>query len=617
MALKRRTPLFALILAPFALLALVLAWEHALLPLFTSAWRSEVVVQVRLASDDAGTRSKALRDAVSVQPPSEALIGRLVEVIRADPAPAVRAEAALALGAMGNRRALPAVAIQILEATVLEGKDDALLSAAVKAVGQAAAQNRIAEKVVQRIVRSFDERHLEWVYPSAAEALGAIGAVQALPGEVHAAMLALFMNTGRPGERENLARAFVQIAATQTLPAPTLDELAAALESDRNDRIRAHALYALAHASAYYPRSKQLVMAATRDSHAQVSAAAMHGLHLIETKPLYADRGPMSVALDRSLPVEARLKAFGALTANRRDAVWREQVLMLARDEDPRIAAAALELFMHIGGAPEEEFDRRSLIPQLTASMSHPDPQVRRAAFGALGRAFVHNPRYRSRAADFRTQLEAGAQDSDAIVRINALVALLRGDPGTAEREAILKRGLIDADPHVRRVVVSWLGSPQTETGIRQVLLDQALKDPDAGVRQAAAEAGQQWRSQKRGWLVELWRLWRAGEHARVGLALLTAVTVAAPVLVGGVFFLYFMARLLTYVYQRRWRALVVVPVIAAWTAASYGMFLLYFMAAHMRSADPWNALQIAGVLWIAVAFYAGAGWGLHYAVRR
>ena len=33
--------------------------------------------------------------------------------------------------------------------------------------------------------------------------------------------------------------------------------------------------------------------------------------------------------------------------------------------------------------------------------------------------------------------------------------------------------------------------------------------------------------------------------------AVLTAVTVAAPVLIGGAFVLYFMARLLTYVYQR------------------------------------------------------------------
>ncbi|MBI3918766.1 MAG: hypothetical protein HY322_17375 [Betaproteobacteria bacterium] len=147
--------------------------------------------------------------------------------------------------------------------------------------------------------------------------------------------------------------------------------------------------------------------------------------------------------------------------------------------------------------------------------------------------------------------------------------------------------------------------------------LERALKDPDAGVRQAAADAGQQWSSRKRAWPVDLWQHWRAGEYSKVAMTVLTAVTVAAPVLIGGVFFLYFMARLLTYAWQRRWRALVVVPVMAAWAAASYGMFLVYFTAGHIRIPDLWHALQVAGVLWVAVAIYAAAGWGLHYAVRR
>jgi hypothetical protein len=39
----------------------------------------------------------------------------------------------------------------------------------------------------------------------------------------------------------------------------------------------------------------------------------------------------------------------------------------------------------------------------------------------------------------------------------------------------------------------------------------------------------------------------------------------------------------------------------AAWAAASYGMFLLYFMAAHFAGLDGWKALQVAGVLWVAI----------------
>jgi hypothetical protein len=617
MAIRLRTPLLALILAPFALWALVLAWEHALVPLVASVWRSDVVVRARLASGNQATRSEALRDAVSVRPAGAALIGKVVEIMREDRDSRLRLEAAGALGAIGNLQPLPEGAKAALGALVLAEQDDAVLAAAVRAAGQAAAKNPVAEAVSQRIVRIFDERHLEWVYPAAAEALGAIGAAQALPGDVYTAMHAVFANSKRPGERENLSRAFAQIAAGQALPAPLLDALAAALAGDDNPSIRIQALYALAHASAYYPRSKELLAAATQDTRPDVQSAAAHGLRIIDTKQLYAGRDPMTVALDRSLPVERRLQAMGPLKVNRRDAAWRAQVLSLARDDDPRVIVAALGLFIHISGAPDEEFDQRSLIPQLTTAMAHADPQVRRAAYAALGHHFSNHHRYRGRAADFRPQLEAGAQDPDALVKVSALAAMLRGGPAAADREAILKRGLNDSDPHVRRVVVSWLGSPRTEISEREALLERALKDPDPAVRQAAAEAGQQWRSRKRDSPVELWQQWQAGEHAKVGLTVLTAVTVAAPVLVGCVFFLYFMARLLTYVYQRRWRALVVVPVLAAWAAASYGMFLLYFVAAHMRSPDFWNALLVAGVLWVTVAVYAAAGWGLHYAVRR
>ena len=615
MAIRHRTPLIALILAPFALWALVLAWQHALVPLFVSVWRSDVVVRARLASGNQAIRSAALHDAVSVRPAGAALIGKVVELMREDQLPTLRAEAAGTLGMIGNRQPLPEEARKALAALVLAEQDDAVLAGALRAAGQAAAQNPVAEAVSRRIARIFDEQHLPWVYPAAAEALGAIGAAQPLPGDVYTAMHAVYANTRRSGERENLARAFAQIAAGQTLPVPLLDALAAALAGDGDTSIRIPALYALAHASPYYAPSKDLLTAATRDARADVSAAAAHGLRIIETK--HGGREPMAVARDRSLPVESRVQAIGALKMNRRDAAWREQVLALARDDDPRVVAAALELFIHIAGAPEEEFDQRSLIPQLGAATSHPDPQVRRAAYGALGRQFVHNQRYRSRAADFRPQLEAGTRDPDATVRISALAATLRGEPGAADREAIVKRGLTDSDPHVRRAAVSWLGSPQTEIGGREALLERALQDPDAAVRQAAAQAGEQWRSRKRDWPVELWEQWQAREYSKVGLALLTAVTVAAPVLIGGVFFLYFMARLLTYVYQRRWRALVVVPVMAAWAAASYGMFLLYFMAAHMRSTNVSHALQLAGVLWLAVVVYAAAGWGLHYAVRR
>jgi hypothetical protein len=53
------------------------------------------------------------------------------------------------------------------------------------------------------------------------------------------------------------------------------------------------------------------------------------------------------------------------------------------------------------------------------------------------------------------------------------------------------------------------------------------------------------------------------------------------PLIIGLAFFVYVIARLLTYLCQRRWRALAVLPVMGVWAAASYGMVLLYFQCIH------------------------------------
>jgi len=292
-------------------------------------------------------------------------------------------------------------------------------------------------------------------------------------------------------------------------------------------------------------------------------------------------------------------------------------VIALTRDPDPRIVVAALELLRYVGGAPEDAFDRDALIPQLSASMAHPDPQVRRAAYAALGRQLGPNGPYRSHAAEFRPALEAGTQDPEPPVRVVALASLMRIAASTAEHDAVLERAFADPDPYVRRNVVGWLGSPRAETGKREALLALALADPDPDVRRAAEAAQQKWLTRPRSWPVEWWQLWQAGDYKKLGLTALTAVTVAAPVVVGLAFFVYFMARLLTYLYQRRWRALAVVAVMAAWAAASWGMFLVYFTAGHASRLDGWQTLGLAGILWLVVALYAGLGWGLHYAVRR
>jgi HEAT repeat protein len=616
----RRTPIIALILAPFVLWAVVMAFSRVLLPLGAKTWYSEVSVRARMAIGITPIRLQALHDAAGVREPGAALIDLLVEAARSDPARYVRMQAWGSLGAIGHRQALPADGVQVLgDAVLAESEADPLL-AAIEAAGQAAAHNRMPEAVVLRLADLSDDKRRAWLTQRAIEALARIGAAQPLPDAVTTRLGDAFTDPRRRGQREDLARAFRTIAeGGGQLPVAILDALAAALAADeRNYRIRVNAVYAIAYSKDHYPQAGTLLDAAARDPQRDVQGAAAHALRIIAARTLYAGREAMAVALDRSLPVEDRLKAMGPLKVNRRDAEWRANVIALARDPDPRIVIAALDLFKYISGSPEDRFDRESLIPQLDAAMQHAEPWVRRTATVALGSELRPQGRYRSHAEEFRPRLEAGARDPDPRVRIAALATLVDIAPGSDERAALLERALTDADPLVRANFVGWLGTPRTEFAQRDALLARALADPDPNVRRAAEAAQKTWVTRERSWPAEAWKLWQAGEHEKLGIRALIAVTVAAPVIVGLAFLLYFVARLLTYLYQRRWRALAVLAVMAAWAAAGYGMFMLYFMAAHMGSnLDFVKALKVAGFLWGAVALYAGLGWGLHYAVRR
>ena len=621
--MRRRTPLLAILLAPVVTVLAVLLWKMALVPLYRSLWFSDTAVQWRLSSDDPQIRSEALRATAQKlrdlhsRAGEEEWIGKIVAIMGTDEAPTVRVDATRSLGAIGHRRSLPKAAQQALMDAVLGERDETLLSAATEAVGQSAARNRYPTDVIQRIAGIFDEQHYPWVYSPAAQALGQIGAAQGLPSPVYAVMNAQFTQPRRPGLREDLARAFVEIAKGRALPTETLDLLADALANEANERIRIHAIYALAYSADAYPPARDLLTGAAQDERRDVCAAAEHGLRLMEVQRLYAHREPIAVALDPSLPVETRLKAMGPLRVNSDDPIWREQIVSLSRDDDARIVVAALGLFPYIDGAPSDAFDRNTLMPRLKAAMSDPEPQVRAAAFGALQMQFVHNYGYRDRADAFRQELAAGAQDPDAKVRIIALVTMLTADPGAAQRKAILQRAASDPDPYVRRTAAGWLGSPRIATDRRATLLAELQRDPDKSVRRAAFTAQQEWDSRHRAWPFQLWSLWRKGEYATLGLRVLTAVTVAAPVVIGGAFLLYYVARLMTYLYQRRWRALAVVAVLGVWLASSYGMFWLYFAAAHAGHLDTGELLQLAGILWLVVGMYGGVGWGMHYLVRR
>jgi len=611
--MPRRTPIWTIILAPVALYLLVLLWNKALVPLYQAARYSDTVMQWRLGSDEPATRIEAIKDVTSPRAGDTTLIDELVTRLRSDDSPEVRKAAAHSLGNLGSQEPLSAEAISVLSGLVLAEQDDALLSAAIVAVGQSAAKNRYSDEVVERIAGTFSEEHFVWLYSRSAAALGQIGASQALPDTVFAILNTRFTAPVRPGEREYIANAFAGIAKGQVLPVTTLDMLADAFESEPNHRIRKTIIFALAHSAAGYPRAITVLTAATGEEDESIAKTAESGLRIVEYNRTFVDKDPLSVATDPTKPVATRLRALRIIRGAGVEVAAYGQIAALSQDTDPAIAAAAIEMFLWMAHAPDDDFDQRVLIPALSRAMSDSDPRIRTAAYGALSTISLHRPAY-PYAANFPALLEAGANDPDPKVRVVVLVTMLRDD---SKREATIERGMNDPDPYVRRNAVSWLASPKVKTRQRQAYMEQASNDPDPDVRAAAAATQQDWESRKRAWPIELWRLWQAGERGKVGMTILVAVTVATPILICASFLLYYMARLLTYVRQRRRRATAVILVMTIWTAASYGMFMLFFVAGLAGEVNAGETAILAGILWGAIAAYAALGWGMHYPVRR
>lgn len=239
-AMTRRTPLLALLLAPVVLVALALLWQFALRPLVGSLWYGASAVQWRLDSSDAKTREQALYQAVSLRPAEAALIAKITHMAGSDPAPSVRYTAVRTLGQLGASEPLPEAARQALITAALGAADAGMVEAAMTAGGTSAKKNRYPDEVARRAAQALAEKDSHHHWP--ATALGPLGAAQPLPADVFETLNAVFVRRDRVSLREPIAGAFAQMAAGRPLPAPTLDLLASALGSDRNETVRTHAI---------------------------------------------------------------------------------------------------------------------------------------------------------------------------------------------------------------------------------------------------------------------------------------------------------------------------------------------------------------------------------------
>lgn len=353
-----------------------------------------------------------------------ALAVATLESALGDDAPAVRSQAAIALGRIGQpaSEAAPALIhlLQDVDDTVrchaaeglgqVEGDIDATVaalvvllrdaSAPVKAAAARAlgALKEAAEPAVPTLVPLLQDRD-ELVRAAAAEAIAQVGPLNG------AAIGTLVDGLGSPDNvvRARTAEALGTIGTAASEAAPALIE---AME-DGNDRVRAQAVKAIGQIGEV------------------AAAAAIPGL------------------------------------------------VRALRDQDNWVSALAAEALGQMGEAAD------GTIIALVRSLEHLNPRVRGNAAEALGKMGAA-------AARARPALESAAQDEDGVVRSQAIRAL--GSIGLSEDTSarVVLAGLSDADPLVRVAAVESIGRWDEPSASARFELEPLLEDANEQVRAEA-----------------------------------------------------------------------------------------------------------------------------------
>ncbi len=357
-----------------------------------------------------------------------ALIDLAVSTLRgalADPATAVRTQAARALGLIGSAAAAAVPELMGL----LRDEDEAVRCQAAESLGQVEGE---PEAVVAALIGLLEDVS-QAVRTAAARTLGSLKetAADAVP-----ALVALLQDR-EESVRQAAAEAVGRIGTLNGDATPTLVE-------------------GLAHAD-------NVVRAETAEALGAIGETA-------------AEATPALVQALKDTNDRVRAKAAEALGKIGEGAAEAVPGLVRAlRDKDNWVSAMAAEALGEMGESAD------GAVPALIRSLGHINPQVRSNAAEALGKMG-------DAAASAAPALEKAARDEDAGVRGNAVRAL-GAVVQTATEDRVLLAATEDADPTVRAAAVEALGKRgETDEAVVAALL-RALTDPADPVKVEAAKA--------------------------------------------------------------------------------------------------------------------------------
>lgn len=450
-----------------------------------------------------------------------AAVPYLVHVLETDPSPAVRADAAFALGLLGDSSA---EVVAALEAAVPEGWAPAEQAEAAIAVEVLAALGRIGgdrtRDLVHHALQSTRAPETSAQRKVAAEALLTVWKFGDGPGNVEAA--APFLDARDAGLRWRAAYALMRGLD------PTALHHLLAHASDDDHRVRAYTARALSAAAADSAGVTEAALGhlfrAVRDPHPHVRVNAVRSLGgygeraVVAIRDLLQDDDPgVAVAAAAALG-EIGAPALAPLTAALADSTIplpvRGALLEQAARISPDDALPVAERWAQGDPARRYMAARAAAVLPAAATLrltralvDDVDPRVAVAALTAAGSG--DDAPGSDRATARRALL--GALESDDVVRRAAAAQLLIDLVEPADADALLtafrrSRADMDGDPArrgpARDAAVSTLGALDeladlggSVSGVRTALADLFDDDPpsDRWVRRAAADLGRRW----------------------------------------------------------------------------------------------------------------------------
>lgn len=493
----------------------------------------------------------------------------------------------LLLGVIAQRQGLPAGLVRRLTAAILsipsepaDRRDHQLIIA----TGMLAYRREQPPEVVAHLGSLMNSTHSHALGFAAAQTLGKIGARQSLDTSVLLGMGHALARTEDLALRIEIAHSLGVVSAHSELPGTAIDALEEVMTRDANPHARMAALDALT----------------ARPRNADSMLSMLRGVAGDSYERLRQSATSKALGLVASSGDDALISTF---ENTREPAAWR---------------AGALRRVV------QSNLDDPANVPRVLAATEDASSAVRVVGFDLL--SMLQRPALGVvDSLDWTAFIERGLSDAQAPVRIAAIGSVIALPIPMNAKVRLWILGLENDDRTVQLAVMLLLRrrpiaglvftplSKRDSQGAQSLAstLDSLTRHGDAQIAQSAAAT-----------LAAIRPKDDAAQGPKppqwLGAALIIALA-AVPIVLCVGFAIYFLARFITYLLARRWRALRAAGIMGLWTLLSIalgaGLSAVVLGLGH-GSMSIGEGFAIVAAYAVVIGAYGGTGWLLRLAVR-